>query len=248
MRRPASITFRPKRASFTIFFAELNVFASYRHGFRVPQQSDLIRQGGSNSALGVKPIKIDSFELGVRGAAFKERLQYEVTGFYAEKRDDILSVTLAPNVSETQNAGATSHKGLEIGLEAEIFKKMLWFVGNVTYAEHRYVTWSPSSTVALDNNFQAQAPTLFGTISLKIVPVKGLQISPEWVYLGRYFMDDLNTTFYPGHSIFNIRAKYEVNERIGVFTRIHNLTNVRYADIASYNSLQAGTFPGLCAR
>lgn len=234
----------PKAGIVYDFFAELNVFASYRHGFRVPQQSDLFRQGSANSALGIKPIKIDSFEVGVRGAALKERLQYEVTGFYAEKRDDIVSVSLSPGVTESQNAGTTSHKGIEIGLEAEIFKKMLWFVGNVTYAEHKYVTWTPSSTVTLDNYFQPQAPTIFGTVSLKIVPLKGLQISPEWVYLGRYFMDDLNTTIYPGHSIFNIRAKYEVNERIGVFTRIHNLTNVRYADIASYNSLQAGTFPG----
>lgn len=53
---------------------ELNVFVAYRHGFRVPQQSNLFRQGNTTSSLGLKPIKIDSFELGIRGAAFKERL------------------------------------------------------------------------------------------------------------------------------------------------------------------------------
>lgn len=234
----------PKAGVVYDFFDELNVFASYRHGFRVPQQSDLFRQGSANSALGIKPIKVDSFEIGVRGAAFKERVQYELTGFYAEKRDDIVSVSLSPGVTEAQNAGSTSHRGLEFGIEAEVFRKLLWLVGNVTYAEHKYVSWSPSSTVTLDGNFQPQAPTVFGTVGIRLIPLKGLQISPEWVYLGQYFMDDRNSTVYPGHNFFNLRAKYDVNDRMGIFMRMHNITNVRYSDFSSYNSLQAGTYPG----
>ena len=234
----------PKAGVVYDFFDELNVFASYRHGFRVPQQSDLFRQGSANSALGIKPIKVDSFEIGVRGAAFKERVQYELTGFYAEKRDDIVSVSLSPGVTEAQNAGATSHRGLEFGIEAEVFRKLLWLVGNATYAEHKYVSWSPSSTVTLDGNYQPQAPTVFGTVGLRITPLKGLQVSPEWVYVGKYFMDDLNSTTYPGHNFFNLRAKYDVNDRMGIFMRMHNITNVRYSDFSSYNSLQAGTYPG----
>lgn len=249
IRRPddASPSFdhlSPKAGVVYDLFEELNIFASYRHGFRVPQQSNLFRQGNANSALGIKPIKIDSFEVGIRGAAFKERLQYEVTGFYAEKKDDILTVTLAPGVTESQNAGGTSHKGIEIGLETEIWKKILWFTGNLTYAEHKYLSWSPTATTSFDGNFQAQAPTMFSTLGIKIVPIKGLQISPEWVYLGRYFMDDRNTTEYPGHNFFNLRAKYDVSDRMGIFARVHNLTNVRYSDFSSYNSIQAGTYPG----
>jgi iron complex outermembrane recepter protein len=221
----------------------LNIFASYRHGFRVPQQSDLFRQGSANSALGIKPIQVDSVEIGVRGAAFRERLQYELTGFYAEKKDDILSVTISPGVTESQNAGGTTHKGIEFGLEAEILKKLLWFTGNMTYAEHKYVSWSPTSTLTFDGNFQAQAPTVFSTIGLRIIPISGLQISPEWVYLGHYFMDDLNSTVYPGHNFFNLRAKYDVNQRMGIFVRMHNITNVRYSDFSSYNSVSAGTYP-----
>lgn len=249
LRRPddASPSFdhlSPKAGVVYDLFNELNIFASYRHGFRVPQQSNLFRQGNANSALGIKPIKIDSFEVGIRGAAFKERLQYEVTGFYAEKKDDILTVTLAPGVTESQNAGGTSHKGIEIGLETEIWKKILWFTGNVTYAEHKYLSWSPTSTTTFDGKFQAQAPTMFSTLGIRIVPIKGLQISPEWVYVSRYFMDDLNSTEYAGHNFFNLRAKYDVNDRMGIFARVHNLTNVRYSDFSSYNSIQAGTYPG----
>lgn len=234
----------PKAGVVYDFFPELNLFVSYRHGFRVPQQSDLFRQGGANSALGVKPIKVDSFEVGVRGALWGERVRYEATGFYAEKKDDILSVSLAPGVFETQNAGATSHRGVELGLNAEVFHKILWVSANATYAEHRYVDWSPAFGVTLDGNTLPQAPALFGTVSFRIVPVAGLSVAPEWVYLGKYFMDDRNTTTYPGHSLFNVRVKYDINERFSAFARFHNITNVRYADIASYNSLQAGTYPG----
>jgi iron complex outermembrane receptor protein len=248
-RRPddASPTYNhlsPKAGVVYDLFEELNIFASYRHGFRVPQQGDIFRQGSTTSSLDLKPVKIDSFDIGFRGAAFKERLQYEITGFFAQKNDDILQVTLTDGSQQQQNAGATTHKGIEIGIEGEILKKLLWFNGNVTYAEHKYINWSPTPTATFDGNFQAVAPTVFSTIGFKIVPLNGLQISPEWVFVGQYFMDDLNTTVYPGHNYFNLRAKYDVNERFGVFVRMHNLTNVKYSDFSSFNSISAGTYPG----
>ncbi len=53
----------------------------------------------------------------------------------------------------------------------------------------------------------------------------------------------MNTTVYPGHNFFNLRAKYSMNERLGVFVRMHNITNVRYSDFSTYNSLSATAYP-----
>jgi iron complex outermembrane receptor protein len=56
-----------------------SVYASYNHGFRAPSESQLFRptratsapvaQANAESALGLRPIKADQFEIGTRGRA-----------------------------------------------------------------------------------------------------------------------------------------------------------------------------------
>lgn len=215
----------------------LNVFTSYRHGYRVPSQGDLFRSGSITNSVGLQPIKADSYELGMRGNAFKERLKYEITGYYMIKTDDLVSYLNPDGTTSRINAGRTLHKGIEFGLEGELWKKFVWLSTNLTYAEHTYSSYtSPLNGVnfVYDGNFIAQAPTVMSTSDLKVRPLNGLQIELEWVFLGRYFMDDANTVTYPGHNLFNVRARYELNERFTVFARLHNLTNVRYSDFSSY--------------
>lgn len=248
LRRPGDTSpsynhLSPKAGVVFDVIEELNLFASYRHGFRVPTQSDLFRQAGSNNTVGLQPVKVDSYEVGIRGSTLKQRLIYEVTGYYARKTDDIVTYQYTDAAGavqrEVQNAGATDHKGIEFGLEAEIWKKVLSLAGNFTYAEHRYASWT-NSTVVYDGKLMSLAPNMISTIALKVKPATGLQVELEWVYLGRYFMDDANTTEYAGHNFFNVRAKYDVNERFGVFTRVHNITNVKYSD---YSTLVTGSNP-----
>ena len=164
------------------------------------------------------------------------------------KYDDIVSYFNPDGTTSRVNATGTQHQGVEVGLEAEVWKKYVFFSGNVTYAEHKYSTYSlvaASGTTVYDGKWMSLAPRVMSTLDLKVKPIKGAQIELEWVYLGDYYVEDTNTYSYPGHNFFNVRARYEVNERFSVFTRIHNITNVRYSDYTSYqpNNSTGGSTP-----
>ncbi|MFO1471854.1 MAG: TonB-dependent receptor [Turneriella sp.] len=241
----------PKAGAVYDFVDELNVFTSYRHGYRIASQSELFRAGNLTNTVNLKPIKADSYEVGIRGSTFKDRIKYELTGYYMIKYDDFVNYFNPDGTTSKVNATSTQHQGVEIGLEAEIWKKYVFFSGNVTYAEHKYSSYSlvaASGTTVYDGKWMSLAPRVMSTLDLKVKPIKGAQIELEWVYLGDYFVEDTNTYSYPGHNFFNVRAKYEVNERFSVFTRIHNITNVRYSDYTTYqpsNSSGTSTPPAM---
>src|SRR5690606_8161700 len=46
---------------------EINLFANYGHGFRVPSEGQLFRQGQALNTVDLEPVKVDSYEGGVRG-------------------------------------------------------------------------------------------------------------------------------------------------------------------------------------
>ena len=46
---------------------ELNLFVSWRNGFRAPSQSQIFRQGSAENTVGLHPVLVNSYETGVRG-------------------------------------------------------------------------------------------------------------------------------------------------------------------------------------
>src|SRR5690606_5308662 len=94
-RRPAdgTVTYRhlsPKLGATVDVGGGANLFVAYQHGFRAPSEGQLFRQGRSENSVGLKPVKADNIEVGLRGQA-GGRLSYELAAYRMEKRDDILT-------------------------------------------------------------------------------------------------------------------------------------------------------------
>ncbi len=241
-RRPADteVTFdhlSPKLGATWQFTQTLNAFVSYRHAFRAPSEGQLFRQGSSDNTVKLDPIKVDSFETGVRGRFRQAR--YEVSVYYMTKDDDIVTFRRDDGSRETQNAGKTLHRGVEVRMKTPLARN-LSLAASYSYAKHTFELWSPRAGVSYDNNEMSAAPRDLANIRLDYHPaiLKGGRVGLEWVHLGSYWEDDANTHKYGGHDVLNLRADYQATRTLNLYTRVTNLMDETYATLASYNTFR----------
>lgn len=232
-----------------------HLYASYNFGFRAPSESQLYRAGNDTTttnalnrahlALTLKPIRAHQVELGLRGDCGP--LNYNLVAYDLSKEDDLVSQRdLATNISTNVNAGRTEHRGLEAALGVRLGSQ-LRLDSALSYARHRYVDW-----VTASNNFSGKeietAPRVITNTRLtwRHGPTALLQI--EWVRIGAYWLEASNSPSfgkYPGHDLINIRASHSLTKHLGLFTRVTNAADKRFADTASVSSNTSVFTPGL---
>lgn len=238
-RRPPATRIRyqhlsPKLGAAYEVSPELNLFASYGHGFRAPSEGQLFRQGQAENTLALRPVRADSYEGGVRGQ-LGSALRYELAAYRMVKVDDILSYTHPDGSRETVNAGRTLHRGVEAGLGLELPLGLRVDLA-YAYARHDYVVWQPRDGVDLGGKEMEQAPRHIASSVLSFAPRGGdgfsLALETRWV--GSYWMDPENTTRYEGHALSGLRADLPIHRGVRAFARLSNLTDRRYAELATY--------------
>ncbi|HEU0188099.1 MAG TPA: TonB-dependent receptor, partial [Gallionellaceae bacterium] len=246
--------FSPKLGATYAFSESFNGFVSYNHAFRAPSEGQLFRPAPSSSStsqaqqiaagnLALQPVKVDSYETGVRGKAGAS-VSYEVSLYYMTKRDDILTqkdpVTAAPIQT---NGGTTLHRGVEIGGSAALAPALKLDV-SLSYARHSYDSWI-TSTVDYSGNEMSLAPRLIADTRLTYSPAElnGGDVGIELVTLGKYWMDDANTTEYDGHNLWNLSGSYYFSKDVSLFAKLRNLTDRRFAESTSGISSYAPGMP-----
>jgi len=241
-RRPGDtdVTFdhlSPKLGATWQFTQTLNAFVSYRHAFRAPSEGQLFRQGSSDNTVELDPIKVNNFETGVRGSFRQAR--YEISVYYMTKDDDIVTFRRSDGSRETQNAGKTLHRGVEIGIKTPL-TQTLSLATSYSYAKHTFESWSPRAGVSYDNNEMSAAPREIANVRLDYRPaaLKGGRVELEWEHLGAYWEDDANTHKYGGYDLLNLRADYQATHELNLYARVTNLTDETYATLASYNTFR----------
>ncbi len=249
-RRPpdARVSYRsltPKLGATYDVGRDLNVFASYRQGFRAPSESQLFRQGTAVSTVDLDPVRVHSFEVGLRGRMARW-ISYEVTGYAMPKVDDIVAFTLPDGNRETQNAGETLHRGVEVGLGVEPWEGIRMDVA-YAYASHTYERWEPREGLDLSGNEMEFAPRETGNVELSVSPpaLRGARLALGWSRVGRYWMDPENTAAYEGHDLLNLRAEAPLPGNVAAFARLMNVTNERFAERAQFSQFRGAEFaPG----
>src|SRR5262249_46761248 len=118
-RRPADTTVNytrmsPKFGATLDLAKSLNLFGSYREGFRAPGQSQLFQQGSNTaSTAALKPVTAKSLEGGARGQ-LAGRFIYSMSIYDMHIQNDILTILDAQGAQTTSNAGETRHRGVEL--------------------------------------------------------------------------------------------------------------------------------------
>lgn len=232
-QRPASTErsfshLSPKAGVTYSFTKDVSVFLSYNHGFRVPSSGDLFkgRNGTASTAVNLQPIKIDSYETGIKTGFLDNKLTLDTSVYLMQKKDDIVFYRVATNLSEKRNAGKTEHKGIEVGLGIKPIKEVGLDV-SYSYAKHTYEDYKVSSTLDYSGKEISLAPR-------QIVNTR-LYYAPHILNGGRI-----------EHDLFNIRASYKFNKSWEVYARVINVTDELYAESASKASTGAASYnPGM---
>ena len=239
----------PKLGAAYQFNDQLNGFMSYRRAFRAPSESQLFRPGSNAESLDLEAVKADSYEIGLRGEADKS-LQYEISVYTMFVKDDLVSY-IDPVTSNriTVNAGETSHKGIELGIDKKLSNQIQLAV-SLSYAEHTYEDWIQrvgGSNVDFSGNEIQSAPKNIANTRLNYKPeiLNGGRVEAEWVHQGKYWMDQSNTTKYDGHDFYNLRANYFVSQAFEVYARVMNVTDERYAEATSVSGGNPEYAPGM---
>jgi len=249
-RRPSSDVksythFSPK-LGFTYDLQEnVNVFASYRHAFRVPSERQMFRQGRSIDSIGLDPVKVDSYELGLR-SRLTDDIRVEATAYSMTKKNDIVTFNFEDGSRGSVNTGETLHQGLETGLQIDL-PAGLEISSSFTYARHTYEQWVTQLGNDRSGNEMEVAPRVIlnSAVSYTVEVLEGLDLGIEHSRIGGYWMDAGNTSKYDGHDVFNLRASLGVNSSWRVLARIGNLTDTLYAERATYNAFRGDEFaPG----
>jgi iron complex outermembrane recepter protein len=217
----------PKLGATYMISEQTNIFASASQGFAPPEVSQLY----SRSVIpDLRPASYDSYEAGIRMAFFERALKLNTTLFELDGKDTIVSYSPATGIFYNQNAGSTRSYGLEfnIGYDEGNFDARM----GASVAKHRYVEYQATPTINYNGKEIPAAPnTLTAEVGYK--PVQNARIALEVLRQGPYFLNNLNTVSYAGHTLLNMRGTYNINPRWEVWFQGRNLTNQRYADAAS---------------
>jgi outer membrane receptor protein involved in Fe transport len=249
-RRPADTSLAytrlsPKVGATYAFGTGATAFAAFRAGFRAPSEGQIFRQGGAINTVGLRPVKVESYELGLRGRIAR-RLTYDVAAYVMTKFDDILSHTLPSGATETVNAGETRHRGIEATIGLELASDLVVTAG-YTYGRHTYERWEPSATTSYSGNEMDIAPRQFGSGRVRYTPafLRGGDLVAEVSRMGTYWTDPANTHYYEGHTLLNLRASWVAGNHATFFARLMNTTNARYAERATFTTARGEEFsPG----
>jgi len=231
--------FSPKFSLLYKATKELNLFARYSNGFRIPQATRLYSMKSGYKEASLSPETTDSYEIGIK-KEYSKRGYAELIAYYMSIDDTITSQRVKAGDDFYYNGGKSIHKGIELtllgNLSNEISTKIAY-----SYSKHSY-----SNDANFNDDEMASAPNHTANIRLFYTPkaVNNLTVMGEYIYLGSYWMDDLHTMEYDGYKIANIKINYKASKNFSILGKVTNIADKQYATRATYGYGREDYTPG----
>ncbi|MET0533987.1 MAG: TonB-dependent receptor, partial [Steroidobacter sp.] len=215
------------------------VYATATRGYRAPDTSELYRLQRQQSVADLDSERLDSVELGSRGAFGP--LRYSLAAFKMEKDNVIFRDSNAFNVSD----GRTNHEGVEYEFAWKPIDVLSLALAG-TYAKHTYEfnrVVEQGETIVAGRDIDT-APRHINTarVNWNFLPAADAEL--EWVSVGSYFVDAANANEYGGHDLLNLRVSWRATDNWRTILRLNNLTDRAYADRADFAFGNYRYFPG----
>jgi outer membrane receptor protein involved in Fe transport len=232
--------FTPKIGATYNFRNNKGAYINYSVGFAPPNISDLY------TGVKVPVLKASSYknyEAGGWISFADEKGSAEVSIYKLDGTNEIVSVRLADGSYQNQNAGKTSHKGIEANIKyAPVEDLAIRLAG--AYSKHEYIDYVEQGK-SYSGNTMAQAPPYIynGEITYKPRYLKGFRIATEMQGMSEYYTDPQNTAKYKGFMVFNLRAGYNMNG-IELWVNCLNVADKIYATTVEKNAFGTSYRPG----
>ena len=215
-----------------------SLFVSLAHGFRAPQGLELYRLQNGQLVSDLDSENIRSAEVGVRWGT--DVLAADLVVYAMQKRDSVFRDTAGFSI----NGARSRHRGIEATVDWRIGD--VWRLNaNVSYARHTYdFSAIGRGESFIKGNDIDTAPRWLGSMELLYEPSNRLRLGMQVNHIGSYFLEPGNQFEYAGHVLTNLRAGWDMTERLNLVLRINNVTDERVADRADYASRQYRYLPG----
>jgi outer membrane receptor protein involved in Fe transport len=214
------------------FSSKTGVYANYSEGFIPPQVTEMY--------TGVKvpdlvPSVAHNYEVGGWAELIYNKLMADISLYKLKSTNEVISVRQDDGSFNNENAGKTSHKGIEAGMKANLTRGFsLRFSGS--YSKHKFEEFNEKGE-SYNGREMNGAPNWVYNAEIWYAPyfVKGLRTGIELQHVGSYYTDAKNTYKYPGYTMLNFRMSYEY-KAMEVWVNVMNATDRYYATVVSKSS------------
>ena len=229
--RPADQTNRFNDTSFTLGYAytithNAQLFAKYDDSFRAPHTSELYRLQNGQVMSDIDSVNAKQQEVGVR---FGNHILYsEVSIYNLEKTNGIYQ----DSDRQYLNGLDTTHQGVEIDLTWQITQSLNTQI-NTSYANHRYDN-NPTNGQDIKGNQIDTSPRLIANLLVYWQISDSINTQYELKHLDGYYLDAGNSEYYNGHTLSNLRARWDISHNLRASFAMLNVFDTRYAERADF--------------
>jgi iron complex outermembrane receptor protein len=206
--------------------------------YRAPQATELYRLQRRQAVAELDEVRATHFELGSAWSNAKSQLDISV--YQIEQRNVIIRDSDFFNV----DGQIIDSQGLELAFKHKF--NDAWssrLVG--AYAKHEYASDQVLGGSSIRGNEVDTAPNLVGSLFLAWRPSSQFFAELELQHLAEYFLEPENQREYPGHTLFNLRGQYQIDDQWSASLRLLNVGDKLYAERADFTSFtNERYFPG----
>ncbi len=224
------------------------LYASISHGFSPPKlEETLLPDGLINTEI--QPETGWSYEIGSRGKLLKNIFNYEFAIYYM----DIDNLLVARRTGDDQfigvNAGKTTHKGIEIGLNYFILNKpsiQLSHSNSLSLHDYTFDEFKDLEDDYSGNDLTGVPDKTFYS-QLHLTSSSGFYTYLNYQFIGEIPIRDDNSVYADSYQLVNLKSGYKINLskhfQLNAYLGLNNIFNEQYASMLQINAGSFGNNP-----
>jgi iron complex outermembrane receptor protein len=253
--------FSPKIGALYQVTKDAQIFANVSRSFEPPSFGELVDAANGGRGL----VQLDAqtgttIEIGTRGRT--GRLNWDFAYYYTWLDNELLEFQVAPGLTQTVNAGRTTHQGIELGFDFDIVRGLFVRGGSPDAADAKQTVVRvepPEDRIVLRaaglwNDFRYGNDAIYGDGLLPGIPEYylraelmyehpcGFYVGPNVEYVPKgYRVDARGTLFTDSYALLGAKIGWRNNRGFSVYFEAKNLTDETYAATTGVIS-EAGPF------
>ncbi len=209
------------------------LWASVAEGYFVPSTRDTVTD---INARPLPPEHSMTYSVGLRGELMGGDFGYDLGLYHSTIRDQAVSLscggdaTLCPGNPDGDYpvaAGKVRYQGIETTLHWRASDQWRFDLAH-TYARNTYVDFVTDGGDFSGKTAPA-SPLHHANLRATYAPTEALDIELEADWISAYYTNESNTDRYKRPVLWNLRARYDVDDRVMLFGSVENLFDVKYA-------------------
>jgi len=229
---------------------DVQFYANVSRSFEPPSFGELTNAANAGRGL----VQLDAqtgttAEIGTRGRV--ARFAWDLTYYYSWIEDELLEFQIVPGLSQTVNAGKTTHQGIELGFAWDAVRGIFArATGAAPVGEGKKAVVAPADVEAdrlvlrtsyLWNDFRFDGDPTFGDGLLPGLPEHylraelmyehpcGFHVGPNLEYVPKaYRVDSRGTLFADGYTLLGARIGWRAARGFSAYLEARNLTDETY--------------------